>query len=84
MGVRNTSGQFVVEAILIIVIFFGVTVFIAGQFKQNQVVASLISGPWRNLSGILQNGIWAPPNASMSRHPNNQSRHVSFRGEDDK
>lgn len=80
---NNQSGQFVVEAILIMVILFGVTLSIAAAFKQNSLFAGIIKAPWQNMAGMIQNGAWAPPAASMALHPSQHNRHRSLRGEED-
>ena len=79
----NQSGQFVVESILIMVALMGFTLMIGAAFKENSLIAQVISGPWQSMSGMIQNGTWAPPAASMAVHPSQHNRHRSLRGEED-
>lgn len=80
---KNQSGQFVVESILIMVILLGITMTIAAAFKQQNLLAGIIKAPWQNMAGMIQNGTWAPPAASMALHPSQHNRHRSLRGEED-
>jgi hypothetical protein len=77
----NRKGQAAVESILILILFFAVTTLIAAGFKQNELFTQMVSAPWQNLSGMLQNGVWAPPSQGVSAHPSQHSRHISTRGE---
>jgi hypothetical protein len=72
----SQKGQMVTETILILVLFMGVTFTIANYFKNEEVLKKLISGPWLNLSGMLQNGVWGTPDATADSHPNGHGRHV--------
>jgi hypothetical protein len=80
-GLRNQGGQQIVEAILIIVILMGTTMIAASYFKNQEVIKKLISGPWQNLAGMIQNGVWLPPQQSNISHPNGHGRHVVITGE---
>jgi hypothetical protein len=77
---RNNRGQFILEAILVMVIFMGIVVLVAGYFQKNDVLSSLIKGPWQRLSGMLQNGEWMSPAQSQAYHPSQPSRHVTIEG----
>ena len=76
----NQSGQMLVEMLLLMTVLFGLTFAISAYFKNDEVFSKLISGPWQNLSGMIQNGVWAPPATAMKNHPNHHSRHVSVKG----
>lgn len=79
---RNERGQFIVEAVLLITLFVGITLFVSQQFTQNNYLSTIVSSPWKSLSGLLQNGEWMPVQASMSLHPNNHIRHTSLLGDE--
>ena len=78
---KNQRGQSIVEAVLILVIVLGIAMGISAAFRQNELLSSMVSGPWQRLSGLLQNGSWVPPNQGMAYHPNNFNRHISYRGD---
>jgi len=78
---RAQSGQAVTEAILLLVLLFGFTYMIATQFRNQEFVRQMVSGPWQNLAGVLQNGVWAPVNVGAAMHPNAHSRHITIEGD---
>ncbi len=79
---NNQSGQLVVEAILLMVAMFSFVLVIANTFKKENFFAQIISAPWQNMSGMIQNGVWAPPGSSMALHPSQHARHRVLRGDD--
>jgi len=83
-ALNNQGGQLIVEAVLIIVMLVGFTFMVANYFKSNEVLKQLISGPWQNLAGMMQNGVWAPPAVGAAIHPNSHNRGVVITGEDAK
>ncbi len=78
---KNQSGQQVTEAILIMVVFMAMTLMVAQYFKSQEVLKNLVTGPWTNLAGMLQNGVWQPAQSGALSHPNGHSRHISIQGE---
>ncbi len=83
-SLKSQGGQLITEAILIIVLLFGMTYLVANQFKNQELLKQLITGPWQSLAGMLQNGIWAPPKTGAVVHPNGHVRHMALAGEDAK
>lgn len=79
--IKNQKGQMIVEAILLMVIFFGVTMAVGKYFKSEEILAQLVSKPWKSLSGMLQNGVWSEPKQGGPSHPNTHIRHISLEGE---
>ncbi len=79
--IRGQSGQQVTEAVLIMVVFIAMTLAVAQFFRGKEVLKQLISGPWVNLAGMLQNGVWQPIQRGAVSHPNGHSRHISIQGE---
>lgn len=77
----SQGGQMITEAILILVLLFGFTFLVANYFKNNEVLKQMITGPWQNLAGMLQNGVWATPEAGAVIHPNGHTRHIVITGE---
>ena len=78
---NNQGGQLILEAVLILVMLTGFGLAVGNYFKKNEVLRQLVSGPWQNLSGMLQNGVWAPPKTGAGQHPNGHNRHVVIDGE---
>jgi hypothetical protein len=81
-GLVNQGGQLILEAVLIIVMLTAFTGMTIRYFKDNELLKSLISGPWQNLAGMLQNGVWAPPATGAAIHPNSHNRGVVITGEE--
>lgn len=77
---RNQAGQMILEMILILTILLSLTLVTARYFKDNEIVAQLISGPWLMLSGMIQNGVWMPAGQADSFHPNFAARGASLKG----
>jgi len=78
--VGNAHGQGVLEAVLMLVVVVMVSTLISQSFRNNELMHKMVSAPWVNLSGMLQNGVWADPAKSMNLHPSNHNRHISLEG----
>ena len=77
----NKSGQMALEMILIMALMVGFATFVTSEFKSSNFVAQLVSGPWKNLAGMIQNGVWGPSADTMPQHPNAFNRVISPDGE---
>jgi hypothetical protein len=77
----NQRGQLIMEAVLIIVVLFGITFLVGRYFRSEEVLRQLVTGPWQNLAGMLQNGVWAPAGEGGRVHPNAHGRHLVIEGE---
>lgn len=78
---KNQKGQAVTEAVLLMVLFMGVTLLVANFMKDEEVLKRLVQSPFQHIAGMLQNGVWAPHQTSAAIHPNSHGRHVSIIGE---
>ena len=78
---RNQNGQQIVEAVLLIVVFVGFATLVASFFNKNEILKELIGGPFQNLAGVMQNGVWAPRAKGAARHPTMHWRHLVVQGE---
>lgn len=83
-SLRNQSGQMFIETILVMMVLLGAIYFVGKEFRSNNFVAGLVSGPWKNLAGMIQNGVWGSPTVTMKMHPNRFERVVSPEGVDAK
>jgi len=75
---QNNKGQFVVEAILLMVLSIGLLTMGLKLLRDNKAMANLISGPWQNAAGMIENGIWAPAKEAAAKHPNQRARSLSI------
>ena len=78
---RNQAGQLIIEMILILTIFTGLSIFVASAFRDQDLLANLVQKPWASLAGMLQNGVWQDPASGRSLHPGRYDRHASREGE---
>ena len=80
-SIRNNKGQILIEMILVMTVLVGASVFVSSQFRESNFIAQLVSGPWKNLAGMIQNGVWQPRDDGMASHPAVQNRWISPVGE---
>lgn len=73
------SGQFMLEGILLMVMFLGMAVLVKKQFKEKHILAMLVAQPWGQISGMMSNGVWKEESAGHSMHP--QGRVMSREGD---
>jgi hypothetical protein len=52
---------------------------VAQQFKDNEIIKGLVSGPWLAISSMISNGNWEVKDGK-SLHPNHHFRHVTHTG----
>lgn len=75
---KNQKGQFLIEAILLMVVTVGLISYASKTLKDKKVVQKLISGNWPKISGMIETGVWAEPSKARSDHPNQIERGVSY------
>jgi hypothetical protein len=77
----NQRGQFMIEGLLIMVVFMGLVAIVASFFKKNEIFENLVKAPWTSLAGMLQNGEWLATAQSQTMHPSQSGRHVTILGD---
>ncbi|MFM6929445.1 MAG: TadE/TadG family type IV pilus assembly protein [Bdellovibrio sp.] len=76
------KGQFVIEAVLLMVVMLGIFLASINALKEGQFLAKLISGPWVKISGMIESGVWEDEKVTKkTSHPNTFNRTVSFKPE---
>ncbi len=78
---HKASGQAIVEAVLIIILFLGGVTLVSSTFQEQEWVSRLVKGPWQRLSGLVQAGVWDIPERSRDVHPNKLIRAISLEGD---
>lgn len=78
---KNQRGQVAIEMVLMTIVMVGAAMAISVAFRENQYIASLVSGPWKSLSGMIQNGVWGSPESTMKKHPAYYDRLSTVKGE---
>ena len=85
IGVKNKrfksqSGQLIIEAILLMVLFAGIATVIRQKFDDRNIVGALVAGPWAQIAGMMSNGVWRREADGYSLHP--QGSVVSREGDE--
>ncbi|MGE5086024.1 MAG: hypothetical protein ACM3MG_06950 [Bacillota bacterium] len=76
------KGQFVIEAVLLMVVMLAIFMVSVNALKDGQFLAKLISRPWEKISGMLESGVWENEKVTKkTSHPNTFNRTVSFKPE---
>ena len=78
---KNQAGQITVEAVLIVTLLLGTTMATTRLIKERGYLASIVETPWEYLSGMMENGVWTPPELGKASHPNHIQRHGSPQGD---
>ncbi|MGH1468902.1 MAG: hypothetical protein ACRBBP_08505 [Bdellovibrionales bacterium] len=63
------SGQFMLEAVLLMTLFFGIAMVFKKTFDDKNILGSLVAGPWSQISGMMSNGVWKAEGAGYNMHP---------------
>lgn len=75
MRLKSESGQMTVEMVLLAIVALTFALVTSNFFRQQKVLATLVSGPWSHLKTMNEYGVWAKsPQQAVSMHPNAQDR----------
>ncbi len=77
--VKNQKGQVLIEAVLLLTLVVGMWSVFTKFAKQKKWFDSLVNGPWQTMSGMIETGVWDPPQKSKSKHPNSFNRVISLK-----
>lgn len=72
---RNSSGQFVIEAVLLMVITTGLVIFATRKIQEEQWMSKIATSQWDRFAGMLEAGVWESPATAKTLHPNQLDRH---------
>lgn len=76
---RNQQGQFVIEAVLLMVLSIGLLTAGLRVLRDGKAISNLVDGPWDRVAGMIESGSWQEPKAAARVHPNQRSRSLSLR-----
>lgn len=76
--VSNNKGQFLIEAVLLMVLMVGLLIAATTKLKESKALAKMINGPWEQVSGMIESGVWDSPDAARKKHPNQINRSLSL------
>lgn len=75
---RNNRGQFLIEAVLLMFVSISLLLFGLRALKENNAMATLVSGPWEKVAGMIESGSWRPAEEAAKKHPNQVDRSLSL------
>lgn len=75
---QNERGQFVVEAVLLMVLSIGLLTLGLRTLKDGNILGNFISGPWARVAGMIESGSWETPDVAAKKHPNQIDRSLSL------
>lgn len=75
----NNKGQFVIEAVLLMIVTIGFFLWGTNQLREGKFLAKMIGGPWKKVSGMIESGVWDTPESARKKHPNQTNRSISLR-----
>jgi hypothetical protein len=73
----NQRGQFVIESVLLMVLLTGMMLAFVNIMRTNDVLAKIVESPWEKTSGMIESGIWAPPQEARTKAPYTYDRFYS-------
>ena len=77
----NKKGGIIIEAILIMVLFMSLAIYVQREFKSKELASKLITSPWNKFDSMIRNGNWTSDrDESDSLHPSHSNRHTSYAG----
>ena len=66
---NSQSGQFILEGILLMVLFTGIALMIKNQFTEKTIIGALVAGPWASVQQMMSNGTWDKSKTEGESHP---------------
>lgn len=75
---NNQRGQFLIESVLLIVVMVGIFMAGTNALRDKKFLAKLIGGPWEQVQGMIECGVWGPPKKSCAKLPGQTSRTISM------
>ncbi len=74
---KNQKGQFVIEAVLLMIVMVGIFVASMNALRDSKFLSKLVSGPWERVAGMMESGVWAPAKEARQQHPNQKTRSIT-------
>ncbi|MGZ3742962.1 MAG: hypothetical protein ACXWRE_03020 [Pseudobdellovibrionaceae bacterium] len=74
---KNKRGQFVIEAVLLMVVSIGFLFGGLRLLKSSNVLGNLVASPWEKVAGMIESGSWDTADKAAKNHPNQLDRSLS-------
>jgi hypothetical protein len=75
---KNERGQFVIEAVLLMVVSIGFLYAGLRLLKNGDVLGNLVASPWERVAGMIESGSWTVADQAAKTHPNQIDRSLSL------
>lgn len=75
----NQHGQFVIEAVLLMVVMLSIFVASMNTLREGKYLANLVERPWAEVQGMLECGVWGQPAKACKTLPGQLDRQVSLK-----
>ncbi|WP_413559313.1 hypothetical protein [Bdellovibrio sp. HCB209] len=74
----NNKGQFVIEAVLLMIVMVGIFIGSMNALRDSKFLSKIVTGPWERVAGMMESGVWVAAKDAQKQHPNQRDRSVSF------
>lgn len=75
---KNESGQFVIEAVLLMVLSIGLLTLALRGMRDSKILGNMVAGPWEKVAGMIESGSWNNADTAAKSHPNQLNRSLSW------
>lgn len=76
---KNENGQFVIEAVLLMVLSIGLLVLGIRTLREGRMLENLVASPWQKVAGMIESGNWDTADKAAKKHPNQLDRSLSLK-----
>ena len=74
----NQHGQFLIESVLLMIVMLSIFIASTNALKDSHFLAKLIEKPWGQVQGMLECGVWGPPQSACKLLPGQTKRNASL------
>jgi hypothetical protein len=75
---NNQRGQFLIESVLLMIVMLSIFIASTNALKDSHFLAKLIEKPWGRVQGMIECGVWGPPQAACKLLPGQTQRNNSL------
>ena len=59
---------------MLVILMVALALFSSREIRSRNIMGKIVSGPWRDISGMMETGNWKAPQSAMD---NNEHPHVN-------
>lgn len=76
---RSQRGQVIIEAVLLLTLGLFLWHGFSKYVSNSGWFSKMINGPWEQMAGMIEFGVWETPRKAKAMHPNRFDRVVSLK-----